>query len=71
MTHPTCGQLPGPYTKLPVSSPLRRLALDAVATVSMVSLGDAPDDGLEAAVDTAVVGAEEEGYWTHLRSIMK
>lgn len=71
ISHPTRGQLPGPYTKLPISSLLRRLALDVVVTVSMILLRETHDDGLAAAVDTAVVGREEEGYWIHLKSILK
>jgi len=68
MTHPSRGQLPGPYAKLPSPSPLRRLALDVIATISMVSLSQKQDDELEVAVGMATAGTEEANYWIQLRA---
>jgi pre-rRNA-processing protein IPI1 len=69
MTHPSRGQLPGPYTKLPGPSPLRRLALDVIATISMISLGQKQDDELEVAVGIATAGTEEADYWIQLSTV--
>ncbi|RDB28596.1 Testis-expressed sequence 10 protein [Hypsizygus marmoreus] len=63
ITHAVRGQLLGPYSKLPVSSPLRRLALDLVVTL----LQTGHDDSLCAAVDLAVANTNEQCYWTHVR----
>ncbi|KAL6304291.1 hypothetical protein BKA93DRAFT_733535 [Sparassis latifolia] len=63
ITHATRGKLPGPFSKLPASSPLRRLALDAVVTLTR----DGDDEGLAAVVDEAVVGAPQEAYWRSVR----
>lgn len=68
MTHPSRGQLPGPYTKLPDPSPLRRLALDVIATISMISPWRKQDDELEVAVGIATAGTEEADYWIQLSS---
>ncbi|KAG5648058.1 hypothetical protein DXG03_007093 [Asterophora parasitica] len=65
MTHAVRGQLLGPYSKLPAASPLRRLALDLVAT--LVSGFGTAEDGLCTAVELAVVGTGEQGYWTQVR----
>ncbi|KAJ7169975.1 hypothetical protein C8R46DRAFT_219616 [Mycena filopes] len=56
ITHPTRGQILGPYSKLPSQSPVRRLALDLVALI-----GD--DSSLSTAVDVAVLSTAEESYW--------
>ncbi|KZP31318.1 hypothetical protein FIBSPDRAFT_945334 [Athelia psychrophila] len=68
ITHPTRGQLPGPYTRLPDGSPIRRLALDVVATILMSS---AEAGGLIEAVGVATVDTEEVGYWGHLRTVIR
>lgn len=65
ITHASRGQLPGPYTRLPTASPIRRLALDVVVTLAMSSAGD---ESLSQAVSIATAGTEEAGYWQHLRS---
>lgn len=67
ITHPTRGQLPGPYTRLPDGSPIRRLALDVVATI----LTSFAETGLIDAVGVATVDTEEAGYWGHLRSVIR
>ena len=62
--HPARGKVRGPYAKLPVGSPLRRLVLDLVATIQghAPSKADAGDDGLVAAVFEAVRETPEESY---------
>lgn len=64
ITHAVHGQLLGPYSKLP-RAPLRRLALDVVATIT-----DSfhCNDDLDVAVCRAVVGTEERSHWEHLRN---
>ncbi|KAI1793922.1 hypothetical protein LXA43DRAFT_884849 [Ganoderma leucocontextum] len=65
ITHPARGKLPGPYTKLPAQSPLRRLVLDlAVTIIAQRYRTTGVDDGLEATVSKAVQGAPEASYWT-------
>ncbi|KAJ7209662.1 hypothetical protein GGX14DRAFT_452486 [Mycena pura] len=54
--HPTRGQIPGPYSKLPPVSPLRRLVLCLVALIR-------DDSTLSSAVSFAVLGTEDELYW--------
>ena len=66
VTHPSRGRLPGPYTKLPVSSPLRRLVLDLAATLSV---GEEHNNGLGAAVAIVTMCTEEADYWMHLTSV--
>ncbi|KAF5377588.1 hypothetical protein D9615_005333 [Tricholomella constricta] len=66
ITHSVRGQLLGPYSKLPVASPLRRLALDLAATVLLAEASD--EDGLSVAVDVAVAGTDEQEYWGHIES---
>lgn len=62
ISHPSRGELPGPFTKLP-ASPVRTLVLDLAAT-----LGAAGGEGdLENAVEGAV-RSEESQYWTAVRS---
>ncbi|KAG6829395.1 hypothetical protein H0H92_004663 [Tricholoma furcatifolium] len=68
ITHSVRGQLPGPYTKLPLTSPLRRLALDLAATLLLVISVDSID-GLCAAVSLAVVDTEEQGYWRQMQQM--
>ncbi|KAH8102453.1 hypothetical protein BXZ70DRAFT_1063256 [Cristinia sonorae] len=72
ITHPTRGQLPGPFTKLPSAASERRLALDVAATLVFGMPGtetsmavDADDSGdlLVKATIGAVGGTEDERYW--------
>ncbi|PIL31596.1 hypothetical protein GSI_06298 [Ganoderma sinense ZZ0214-1] len=64
ITHPTRGKLPGPYAKLPVQSPLRRLVLDLVSTIVAQGYRTSNmDDGLEVTVSEAVQGTPEASYW--------
>ncbi|KAJ7630987.1 hypothetical protein FB45DRAFT_917132 [Roridomyces roridus] len=60
INHPVRGQMSGPYSKLPPSSPVRRLALDAVVSL----MGN--DSALSAAVTTAVEGTTEQSYWCNI-----
>ncbi|KAJ7181761.1 hypothetical protein C8R43DRAFT_970362 [Mycena crocata] len=62
ITHSVRGQIPGPYSKLPVSSSIRRLALDLVSLV-----GD--DSSLSSAVDAVVLGTTEQPYWHHINHL--
>ncbi|KAJ7783892.1 hypothetical protein DFH07DRAFT_874241 [Mycena maculata] len=62
MTHPTRGEIPGPYSKLPSGSPVRRLALDLVAV-----MGEHP--ALSSAVDIAVLGTTEQLYWHNISTV--
>ncbi|KAK0506164.1 hypothetical protein EDD18DRAFT_20287 [Armillaria luteobubalina] len=59
--HPVRGQIPGPFTKLPHGSTVRRLALDVVATMQSVSL---TEDKLCTFVSTAVKDTTEDSYWS-------
>lgn len=59
IAHPTRGRLAGPWSKLPTQA-LRRLALDVVST-----LGEGEADS---AVEEAVRGTEDAGYWTAVRA---
>ncbi|KAF7310992.1 Ipi1-N domain-containing protein [Mycena chlorophos] len=64
MTHPTRGQIVGPYSKLPPGGPLRRLALGLAALIN-----DTEDSALSSAVNSAVLGSEKEAtYWRNIRS---
>lgn len=63
--HVVRGQLFGPYSKLPIGSPLRRLALDVVFNLMSME-GGAHNGGLHDAIDLAVANTEEEYYWTQL-----
>lgn len=65
INHAVRGRLPGPYTKLP-SSDLRRLALDVVATLFATYANFLSGIGVQLleAVDIAVTGNQEEGYWS-------
>ncbi|GLB36226.1 hypothetical protein LshimejAT787_0305140 [Lyophyllum shimeji] len=67
IAHPVRGQVPGPYSKLPVASPLRRLALDLVAILMSAESGR--EDGLGAAVDQATMGTEEQEYWVEIQRL--
>ena len=64
ITHAVHGQLPGPFSKLPLTS-LRRLALDLVATITCSDYNG--NDGLHAAVSLAVAATGEQHYWEQLR----
>ncbi|KAG1757489.1 hypothetical protein EDB19DRAFT_1901008 [Suillus lakei] len=69
ITHPVRGRLPGPFTKIPTSSPLiRRLAVDLVVTILSVSTRSEGEEreNLMIAVGSAVSGTLEEGYWQQL-----
>ncbi|KAK0245760.1 hypothetical protein EDD85DRAFT_1016820 [Armillaria nabsnona] len=59
--HPVRGQIPGPFTKLPHGSAVRRLALDVVATMQSASF---TEDKLCLFVSTAVKDTTEDSYWT-------
>jgi len=63
--HPSRGQFPGPYTRLPNGSPIRKLALDVVATIAISS---ANKEELFDAVGIATYDTEELDYWVHLQS---
>lgn len=69
ITHATRGQLPGPYTKLPVAHPLRRLVLDLISTLARLCQGKVTDDGLMVAVSLVTAGTQEADYWVHLQSL--
>ncbi|CDO73234.1 hypothetical protein BN946_scf185007.g289 [Trametes cinnabarina] len=68
ISHPTRGKVAGPYAKLPAESPIRRLVLDLVATIT----GNAPDKAdpsngeLVAAVAGSVQGTAEELYFSDI-----
>jgi pre-rRNA-processing protein IPI1 len=69
VTHPVRGRLPGPFTKIPASSPrVRRLAVDLVVTILSVSPKSEGEEtrNLMDAVASAVSGTFEEGYWHQL-----
>ncbi|KAJ7254014.1 hypothetical protein B0H12DRAFT_1050739 [Mycena haematopus] len=57
VTHATKGKILGPYSKVP--SGIRRLALDLAALI-----GD--DASLSSAVQTAILGTEDELYWRNI-----
>ncbi|KAL4242182.1 Pre-rRNA-processing protein IPI1 [Abortiporus biennis] len=72
ITHPTRGKLPGPFTKLPIGSITRRLALDLVSTMCTFATfrsehvdGDGHDqtDPLVIAVNEATNDTIDEAYW--------
>lgn len=65
ITHAVRGNLPGPYSKLPAASRLRRLALDLVATINQ---GPTRNDDLSSAVDLTVEGTEEQNYWVRVQN---
>ncbi|CCM05152.1 uncharacterized protein FIBRA_07361 [Fibroporia radiculosa] len=67
MTHATRGKLSGPYIKLPSASPLRRLVLDVVFSLSSLARADYV---LLTAVSELVDGTEMEGYWTSVKSFL-
>ncbi|KAF9015275.1 hypothetical protein BDQ17DRAFT_30792 [Cyathus striatus] len=69
ITHPTRGELLGPFSKLPPKSNLRRLALDVVATLSTGSDKSSKMDGLIVAVNTALSGTAEYSYWLALKKV--
>ncbi|KAJ6604747.1 hypothetical protein DFH09DRAFT_1123715 [Mycena vulgaris] len=62
ISHAVRGQIPGPFSKLPLTSPIRRLALDLVALI-----GD--DSDLSSAVDAAVLGTQEQPYWRNISAV--
>ena len=66
IAHATRGQIPGPYTKLPVAHPLRRLVLDLISTLARLRRGKVTDKGLMSAVSHATAGTQEADYWVHL-----
>ena len=67
ITHPTRGQISGPYTRLPAGASVRRLALDVVATIAM---GPSDASGLVEAVGMATSETEEAEYWAHLQTFI-
>lgn len=75
-SHPTRGDIPGPFTKMPVSAQhTRRLALDLSATLVADIIkgerGDASHRDLERAVRVATAGTAEEAYWAQLAAVMQ
>ncbi|KAH7880643.1 uncharacterized protein C8R40DRAFT_1165590 [Lentinula edodes] len=69
ITHPTRGEILGPFNKLPkngLSSPsgLRRRVLDVVI---LLCTGGSSGEVLRSAVDSALVNTEEYEYWAHLK----
>ncbi|KAG6911904.1 hypothetical protein DXG01_000151 [Tephrocybe rancida] len=68
ITHPVRGQLHGPYSKIPMTSPLRRLALDLVVTLLWAASTDS-GDGLRTAVELAVADTKEREYWEQIQNI--
>ena len=67
--HAVRGQLPGPYTKLPSPSILRKLSLDVAVALLMTHLSDLADDAtrLMVAIDLVVTGTQEQDYWGHIK----
>ncbi|KAF9044791.1 hypothetical protein BDZ89DRAFT_1058887 [Hymenopellis radicata] len=55
--HASRGSIPGPYTKLPPSSIVRRLALEVAATLVV------PGDALSGAISSTLIGSTEGEYW--------
>ncbi|KAG6897355.1 hypothetical protein C0992_002281 [Termitomyces sp. T32_za158] len=68
INHSTRGRVPGPYGKIPVGSPLRRLTLDLAATL-LPSADASTGDEMRTAVGLAVVGSEEQEYWAQIQDI--
>ncbi|KAJ3895018.1 hypothetical protein GG344DRAFT_39697 [Lentinula edodes] len=69
ITHPTRGEILGPFNKLPkngLSSPsgLRRRVLDVVI---LLCTGGSSGEVLRSAVDSALANTEEYEYWAHLK----
>ncbi|KAJ3868716.1 hypothetical protein EV359DRAFT_31693 [Lentinula novae-zelandiae] len=69
ITHPTRGEILGPFNKLPkngLSSPagLRRRVLDVVI---LLCTDGSSGEALRSAVDSALVNTEEYEYWAHLK----
>lgn len=62
ISHPTRGDIPGPFTKLP-ASPVRTLVLDVAATLSAAGAKDELQEVVEVAVH-----AQERQYWIAVRS---
>jgi len=67
--HAVRGQLPGPYTKLPSPSTLRRLALDVAVTLLMTHPSSLAKDAarLLMAIDLVVTDTQEQNYWKHIK----
>ncbi|KAH7911965.1 hypothetical protein BJ138DRAFT_1005493 [Hygrophoropsis aurantiaca] len=77
ISHATRGQLPGPFTKIPLSfGHVRRLTLDLCATIiSGLPIVDSiteKDEGsnLTSAIGISLQGTPEEDYWLHLTTTM-
>ncbi|KAF8640646.1 hypothetical protein AX17_000303 [Amanita inopinata Kibby_2008] len=74
INHATRGRLPGPYTKLPLSSRLRALALDVIATLLVTckryQVDNVASVQLITAVDFAVAGTREEYYWSQEKNMI-
>ncbi|KAG6888689.1 hypothetical protein C0995_006679 [Termitomyces sp. Mi166 len=68
INHSIRGRLPGPYSKIPMGSPLRRLILDLAATVLSATKAGVGDE-LRTAVGLSVLGSEEEAYWAQIQDI--
>ncbi|KAG6842589.1 hypothetical protein C0991_000115 [Blastosporella zonata] len=67
INHPVRGRLAGPYNKIPMTSPLRRVALDLVVTF-LWATGVDSGDGLRTAVELAVAGTDEQEYWLQIQN---
>ncbi|KAI6007344.1 hypothetical protein EDD15DRAFT_2396785 [Pisolithus albus] len=78
ITHPSRGQIPGPFRKLATSSPRAgRLALDLSATLLAERTKGASDDSnsssyqdFDDAVRAALKGTVEEEYWSHVTGVL-
>ncbi|KAM6498183.1 hypothetical protein JOM56_006131 [Amanita muscaria] len=68
--HAVRGQLPGPYTKIPSTSGLRRLALDVVATLLKTHSHDLAGNitRLPMMVDVTVRETSKQDYWSHIKT---
>lgn len=71
MKHPSRGEMPGPYTKLPLESALRYLTLD-LAIVLEKSIGSQSDEqgALIKVVDQAVRNTPQADYWAALQNAL-
>ncbi|KAF8622888.1 hypothetical protein AX15_006653 [Amanita polypyramis BW_CC] len=71
--HAVRGQRPGPYTKLPLSSGLRMLALDVVGTLMMLSACQGAGSSIQllVAVDHAVSSSHEQSYWAYHKLMLR
>jgi pre-rRNA-processing protein IPI1 len=69
ISHPHRGVLAGPFTKLPLSSPTRRLALDCAASLTAVQ--QTKSEPLLVAIQKAVGDSDDAYYWNQIRDVVK